>query len=733
MSPSGSRLRHKLAALATWLVAALVLVALVARDSSGDVGLWAGTHLQDLFGGCAAGIPVLLAAAGVWVFRGETVREHAAGLGGFALLFAGAELALGAIPPPWDVRLAGGLGSWLARSARELIGVPGILLTSACAIVGGVWLGRHEPVAQGGFALLVRTAKGVLAAAAWAGRAVRAAIAGQRLTRRTVAATSSPVMMPPVPQEYPPVAPLAEEPPPPVSPVFSGPPGEIDPAVEEALAGEEPPRPPRRKRRAATRWSLPPLSLLDAKTGAADAAALQGFIEEQIRILDATLAAFKVEGKIVSVTPGARVILFEWAPAPGVKANRLESLQDDLTLALKAERVRVVVPLPGKGTVGIEIPHPAPAGVTVGGLMAAGAPAGDLMLFLGRALTGEPIVADLAEMPHLLVAGTTGSGKSVCIHTSLISLMMTRSPDELRLVLIDPKRVELISYRDAPHLVSEVITDAKTAVARLRWLGGVMEARYELLARYGCRDLHIFNRMVSEEGLPEGEGSEAAILSPAGLPWIVVAIDELADLMVARAREVEDALQRLAQMARGVGIHLIVATQRPSVDVLTGVIKANLPSRISFQVATRVDSRTILDSGGAEQLLGRGDMLYAPAGLPAPVRGQGAFVSIAEVRGVLGHWTAQGAPELVPVDAGGPGGGRGEEAGGDDPLYEEAVDLVVKSGEASVSQLQRRLGIGFARAGRLIDLMERRGVVGPKQGSKTREILLRRSGEGEEA
>ncbi|MEK7477494.1 MAG: DNA translocase FtsK [Candidatus Coatesbacteria bacterium] len=763
-APPGSRLKHVLEALGLWLASALVFLSLVARERSGAAGFWLGNHLADLFGACAVALPILLATAGVWVFRAEAIREHAAALGGLALFTGGVATLLGDLPDLWGERLAGGVGVWCATTATDLVGLPGLLLTSACAIAAGGWLGRHEPVVHATFGACRWTGAALWRATAAAARGVKGWIAGQRLTRRTVQATSSGVlvtMAPPVRPVPPPPAVADDRVP---EPSFADVVRELadDEASADATAdaagastpsaadGEDPATParPKRRRKAATRWTLPSQSLLSADTNVASVAALQGFIQEQIRILDATLAAFKVEGKIVSVTPGARVILFEWAPAPGVKANRLESLQDDLTLALKAERVRVVVPLPGKGTVGIEIPHPAPAGVTLGGIMAAhaipqtgsspnpsasaGRDAGDLALYLGRALTGEPMVSDLAQMPHLLIAGTTGSGKSVCIHTALLSLMMTRSPDELRLVLIDPKRVELIAYREAPHLLSEVITDSKMAVMRLRWLGLVMESRYELLARHGCRDLHVFNRMVAEEGLPEESNNEAAVLSPSGLPWIVVAIDELADLMVARAREVEDALQRLAQMARGVGIHLIVATQRPSVDVLTGVIKANLPSRISFQVATRVDSRTILDSGGAEQLLGRGDMLYAPAGLPAAIRGQGAFVSPAEVKAVLGHWTAQGDPDFVAVaDVEGPGGDRGEEAGGDDPLYAEAVELVIKSGEASVSQLQRRLGIGFARAGRLIDLMERRGVVGPKQGSKTREILARRPGDDE--
>jgi S-DNA-T family DNA segregation ATPase FtsK/SpoIIIE len=498
------------------------------------------------------------------------------------------------------------------------------------------------------------------------------------------------------------------------------------------------PRPRRPAGKAASRWTLPPGTLLASDAPLVKIDAVQAFVNEQAKLIDQKLLEFGITGKVVSVTSGPSVILFEWLPAAGVKVSRLETMRDDLKLALKAERIRMVVPIPGKGTVGIEIPHPSPAGVTLGALLAghpSPAKAGDLPMFLGRVLTGETLVADLAQMPHLLIAGTTGSGKSVCIHTLLVSLLMTRSPDELRLLLVDPKRVEMIAYRELPHLLAEVITDPRIAVLKLRWMVSIMEARYKLLAHHACRDLHAFNRRVKEEGLePDPSLEQGAVTSRAGLPWIVVAIDELADLMVAKARDVEDALQRLAQMARGVGIHLVVATQRPSVDVLTGVIKANLPSRLSFRVATGIDSRTILDATGAEQLLGKGDLLFSPTGAPEPTRAQGAYLAPAEIARVIEHWTTQGPPEYAFEDSSAAmqeaGGGNGD--GEDDPLYEEAVGVVVRGGEASVSMLQRKLSIGFARAGRLIDLMERRGVVGPKQGSKAREILSGAAGAGEE-
>ncbi|MEK7766753.1 MAG: DNA translocase FtsK 4TM domain-containing protein [bacterium] len=728
-------------------VAALALCALGLREQTGSVGRILGDNLSDLFGFTAALVPLLGAVVGVWLLRGEPLARRAAELAGYALLFLGVLALLGALPDSLAPRCAGLIGTWIAARSVAAVGLPGTVLFAGALTVVSLWLLRRDEVVRWAASVPWRSVVGLAALGRNAAAGLARWVDRQRLTRRTIRA-SAPLLRPtperverepaeetsvfaasarPKPLEAPTTLASAE----PVGPPLA-------PGVDDS-SGDETPAPPRpRRRKAATAgggWSLPPSSLLAVDATRPDAGVLEQFVRDQARIIEQTLQAFHVEGKIVSVTSGARVILFEWQPAPGVKASRLENLADDLALALKAERVRVVLPLPGKGTIGIEVPHPSPAGVTLGSVFSAHADpaaAGDLPLFLGRALTGEALVADLAQMPHLLIAGTTGSGKSVCIHTILLSLMMTRTPDQLRLLLIDPKRVEMIAYRGTPHLLFEVVSDAKRAVATLRWVVSVMDARYRLLARHGCRDLQVFNRAVTAgEAAPDEEERREAVTTPAGLPWIVVAVDELADLMSVKAREVEDALQRIAQMARGVGIHLVVATQRPSVDVLTGVIKANLPSRLSFQVATRIDSRTILDSGGAEQLLGRGDMLFAPAGSPGPARAQGAFVSPGEVSAVLAHWGAQGAPEYAAerseADS---GGGEGEGAEGDDPLYDEAVNLVVRTNEASVSMLQRRLSIGFARAGRLIDIMERRGIVGPKQGSKSREIVSRDASAG---
>jgi S-DNA-T family DNA segregation ATPase FtsK/SpoIIIE len=741
--------KRKLGGVGVLCAAALVLVALLFRGYAGFLGGLIGDALENHFGLSSVFIPLVMAFTGAWLLRGEPVAGYWRNLAGYAVIYISVLAVLGAVErhyagnSPDASRWSGDLGAWTGMTGVSLIGFPGLILASIFLVAVGAFLVRHDPFFGSAW-------RAVMIAARFTALAYQAASTalGRLFSRRSLASRTRLVMNAPVTVVTAPSArgsnvtasgqTAVREAPSGVSADEAGTSADGEEEQDDALRGGKgvtERKSPRRHRRGpgAPRWELPSPDFLAKDSGGADPEMLRGMIDKQVAVIDQTLAEFKVEGRVVGVTPGTRVILYEWQPAPGVKANRIEQLADDLSLRLKAERLRVVLPMPGKGTVGIEIPHPSPGGVTLGSLLATCPDprmAGDLPLFLGRFLTGEPLIADLVQMPHLLVAGTTGSGKSVCIHSILLSLMMTRTPDQLRLLLIDPKRVEMIAYVGSPHLLHDVITDAKRAVAALRWMVQVMEARYRLLAHFGCRDLAAFNKSMADGDVDLGgeETGAGTVLSPTGLPWIMVAVDELADLMVTKPREVEDALQRLAQMARGVGIHLVVATQRPSVDVLTGVIKANMPSRISFQVATQVDSRTILDSGGAEQLLGKGDMLYSPTGSPSPSRAQGAFVAPAEVEKVLDHWREQGEtmPVLeaekteVPVLT--------EESGSnDDELYEEAVALVTRTGEASVSMLQRRLAIGFARAGRLVDMMESRGVVGPKQGSKTREILTDRS------
>jgi S-DNA-T family DNA segregation ATPase FtsK/SpoIIIE len=411
---------------------------------------------------------------------------------------------------------------------------------------------------------------------------------------------------------------------------------------------------------------------------------------------------------------------YEYIPGPGVKVSQILNRQDDLALKLRANRIRILAPIPGKAAVGIEIPNRSPAPIFLRRILETRAfkmASGPLPLALGKDIGGAPVTTELSRMPHLLLAGTTGSGKSVCMNALITSLLMKRSPAELRMIMIDPKMLELPMYNGIPHLLTEVVTDPKVATRSLKWALLEMQTRYKLLAARGCRNLASYNAKLDREG-PLEEGEEK-------LPYIVIFIDELADLMLSSGKEVEEPIARIAQLARAVGLHLIIATQRPSVDVITGVIKANFPARIAFQVASRTDSRTILDQNGAESLLGKGDMLFLPPGQAAPHRVHGAFVSEEETQRLAHAWREQGDPVACPgleeVLAEPELGGGGVS---DDPLFEEAARLVVGVGQASASLLQRRLKVGYARAARLVDMLEMAGVVAPQDGSKAREILV---------
>lgn len=464
-------------------------------------------------------------------------------------------------------------------------------------------------------------------------------------------------------------------------------------------------------------WKKPDPNLLHSRAaGTGGAAAVEQVGERLLQ----TLRNFNVEARIVGVNPGPTVTQYEVQPAAGVKIQKIASLADDLALALSCGQVRVVAPLPGKSAVGVEVPNSESALVNLKELLLEEAfqkSQKPLRVALGREISGKPVFSDLDAMPHLLVAGATGSGKSVCLHTLLLSLLFHATPKEVRLVLVDPKRVELTLYRDIPHLALPVITDPARAEEAMRWLVSEMEERYGLLAKFSVRDIAAYNAKAAEFS---GRGGDA----PEALPYLLVIVDELADLMMTAKATVEDALVRLAQMARAVGIHLVLATQRPTVEVITGTLKANFPSRIAFQVFSKVDSRTILDTAGAEALLGKGDMLYLPSGAAKPLRLQGAYVSVEEVERVCAFWKAQGPPDYwVDLEA---AARRSEEASfeAEDELYEEAVAVVRQAKQASTSLLQRRLRVGYSRAARLIDEMEARGVVGPADGNKPRKVYL---------
>ncbi len=459
---------------------------------------------------------------------------------------------------------------------------------------------------------------------------------------------------------------------------------------------------------------LPSLELLDRHETTSPTIHEEELLELS-RVLERTLADFDVEGKVSEVHPGPVITLFEYEPAPGVKVNQISNRQDDLALALKAQRIRIVAPIPGKAAVGIEIPNRLKATVSLREILASPAfhdSKDALPLALGKDVAGVPFTTSLERMPHLLIAGATGSGKSVCINTLIMSLLYTRTPAELRFILIDPKMLELTPYNGIPHLRMPVVIDPKKAAQALRFCVKEMERRYQMLARHGARNIGAYNRL----------GLDPEMVEEPELPYIVVVVDELADLMALLPTEIEEPIGRLAQMARAVGIHLVLATQRPSVDVITGMIKANFPSRIAFQVASRTDSRVILDMNGAESLLGHGDCLYLPAGKPEPYRIHGAFVSSEEIERVVEFLKSQGRP--VVADDSALEQVRTSESETDDELYEEARRLVVLHQQASTSMLQRRLKVGYSRAARLLDLLEEHGIVGPSEGAKGREVLV---------
>jgi S-DNA-T family DNA segregation ATPase FtsK/SpoIIIE len=459
-------------------------------------------------------------------------------------------------------------------------------------------------------------------------------------------------------------------------------------------------------------------------------------LHSQARFLEQKLRDFGVEGEVVQVLPGPVITMYEFAPAPGIKVSRIVNLQDDLALVMRALSVRVVAPVPGKAVVGIEIPNKRRETVRLREVLDAEefhTSTSKLTLAVGKDILGKPVATDLALIPHLLIAGATGSGKSVGLNSMLCSLLFRATPADVKMIMIDPKMIELSIYDGIPHLLIPVVTNPKKAAMALRRVVEEMERRYQLLATKGVRSIAQYNQRLEDEqasgqtsALP-AEAHVDAMLQPAEkLPYLVVVIDELSDLMMVSSREVEDALTRIAQMARAAGIHLIVATQRPSVDVLTGVIKANFPARISFQVSSKTDSRTILDTNGAEKLLGRGDMLFLAPGTSKPQRIHGAYVSEAEINRLVAAWKALEQPHydddfFVPTsEAADP---EGEEY---DEKYDEAVALVARTGQASISMLQRRLRVGYNRAARMIEVMEKEGVIGPADGVKPREVLVRK-------
>jgi S-DNA-T family DNA segregation ATPase FtsK/SpoIIIE len=635
--------------------------------------------------------------------------------------------AVGAFTRPPEAR-----PGWLAAGLGLLLGLVGLtgLLARASGVSGGVYLHRGGVLGRlvdgalrrtlgdlGSMVLLLTlSAVAVLCltqVSYWGVWQTAVARIRHALRSRPRPARPGPLI----------AEPAAPEPPPPAIALAPEPASPPPPAV--ARTAEERPRGRSQERKLAWQetfefartgqnFQLPPVSLLKALPGA-ERRRTREELAQNADLLRKRLEDFGVKGRIVQVNPGPVITGYEFEPAPGVKVNQVVNLADDLALAMKAGAVRVFGPVPGRGTVAIEVPNPEPSTVTLREILMSREFAeakGPLTLALGKDAIGQPFVTDLAAMPHLLIAGATGAGKSAGLNAMICSILYKCTPADARLLMIDPKRLELGMYDGIPHLMAPVVTDPKEAAARLRWIVGKMDERYKLLALRSVRNIEGYNRDV-----PPAER----------LPYWIVIVDELADLMMVSAGEVEISLARLAQIARAVGIHLMVATQRPSVDVITGLIKANFPARIAFQASSKVDSRTILDQNGAEQLLGRGDMLFVPPGASRPVRIHGAWVAEGEVREIAAFLRAQGQAVyeeglLQPVRD--TGSSHGQSEAERDESYWRAVELVVSQKQASISFIQRRLGLGYPKAARFIDLMEQDRIIGPGDGAKPRQILV---------
>jgi DNA segregation ATPase FtsK/SpoIIIE, S-DNA-T family len=486
-------------------------------------------------------------------------------------------------------------------------------------------------------------------------------------------------------------------------------------------------RPKKTKLPPISNFQLPPLDFLSPPPPY-DQQVQEEVLLAQARKLENTLMSFGVEGKVVAIRPGPVITMIEFEPALGVKISKVTGLADDLALALKALSIRIVAPVPGKAVIGIEVPNPKRQLVTLREVLGNEVyhkSASRLTIALGKDITGQSVITDLAKMPHLLIAGATGTGKSVGLNSMIVSILYKATPEEVRFLMVDPKRIELSTYEGIPHLLHPVVTNPKVATTSLRWAVEEMERRYGLLSDLEVRNIENYNqKLIKEQKVYTDDEDEPRLRL---LPYIVIIIDELADLMLVCSRETEEYLIRLAQKSRASGIHLILATQRPSVDVITGLIKANFPTRISFQVSSKVDSRTILDTGGAERLLGNGDMLFIPPGTSRLNRIHGAYVSEEEVKQVVEYLKSQQAPvfevgimEMQDEET------KEEEMGEKDDKYSDAIEIVAETRQASISMLQRRLRIGYNRAARIIEMMEKEGMVGPSDGIKPREVYVPR-------
>ena len=703
------------------------------NNAGGIIGAWLADVLLYLFGYLAYLLPIMVGYSGWLVYRGHTptggidLHVLAVRWSGF-LLTVGAGCALASMEAGGDNRYlpagAGGvLGKVIGNNLVDVVSPVGASLFLFALFLTGVTL------FTGISWLVVMDVVGKYTLIAFDYLFERLSVVPEQLAARKARSEREEVIK--ASQEK-----IARRTPVRIEPVINKPKTSDRKERERQVPLFDPP----------TDSKLPPLSLLDdprpSESGYSEAS-----LEAMSRLVELKLLDFNIEVQVVAVNPGPVITRFELDLGPGVKVSQISNLAKDIARALSAISVRVVEVIPGKSVIGLEIPNENRAVITLGEILNTEeyeASSSPLTLALGKDISGLPIVVDLAKMPHLLVAGTTGSGKSVGINAMILSLLYKTLPKDVRLIMIDPKMLELSVYEGIPHLLTPVVTDMNEAANALRWCVGEMERRYKLMAAMGVRNIGSYNRKVREaiekgKPIPDPlfkpeealEGTEHPTLQP--LPYIVIVIDELADMMMVVGKKVEELIARLAQKARAAGVHLVLATQRPSVDVITGLIKANIPTRIAFQVSSKIDSRTILDQMGAEQLLGHGDMLYVAPGTSVPVRVHGAFVSDQEVHKVTAHLKGNSEPEYMteilevssePVPglspANGGGGGDDTEA---DPLYDQAVMIVTQSRKASISGVQRRLKIGYNRAARMIEHMEETGVVGPMETNGSREVL----------
>jgi S-DNA-T family DNA segregation ATPase FtsK/SpoIIIE len=698
--------------------------------------------LRAVVGGAAPLVPTLLVLAGLWAGQwmspARTLRLAILNVGLLVVFPIMLEIWIaGTAAGGWvGLRLGGPLASAVGWMGATLLAVAAVVALSVGTLGWNPLRTLVDGVTRGGSA--ARDAARVAAARVAALREKEEKSGGAAVINDTGEWTG-----PETGEDVSEVAPETE--PEPVAPEPRGDSGGSEPSVHEELPDPADPRD-------LEGGELPPGDLFPMEDSA-DRADMERELDGLGQILVEKLRTFNVECELGGRTTGPVVTQFEVVPAPGVKVNRIANLDADLALAMRAPSIRIVAPIPGKGAVGVEIPNPVSEIVHLRGILEAREfvrAKGNLPLALGKDLTGKPYVADLAKMPHLLIAGATGAGKSVCINTIITSLVFRHTPETLRLLMIDPKMVELSAYADLPHLRHPVVTDPQDAAGVLKWAVLEMERRYQLLKENGARSLAEFNRKV-QDGLPmrrerpagaEGD-PDRYIYDDGPLPYLVVVVDELADLMMQVQSEVERPLAQLAQKARAIGIHLIVATQRPSVNVITGLIKANFPTRIGFRVASKTDSRTILDQNGAEALLGNGDMLFLPPGQSEPVRIQGAFISTDDTEKLL-TWYREVAEARAAADREGErypdeldileelrsqemadASAAADAITGDwDELFRAAAEVCIQNGGGSTSLLQRRLSIGYGRAARIVDQLHDSGVLGPPDGSKPREVLM---------